>query len=140
MPIPKTSEEAIAQRLLTEPTLTRLVGNRITPNIPEQEPEGDYLVFRLVLGGGGTLLDGRPGLQNYFYRLDAFAASDERAREIMEAAVNRLCGNRKLALSPYRDLTHGVQGCFPAPDLDADTEDAVKTSSGQTVSIWFCPQ
>lgn len=141
MAVPKTSGEALAKRLLTDAELKAKIGERIFPNVPDQDIDGAYLVFRQVLGGAGMLcLDGMPGLKSYTWRLDAFAATDEEAVAIMELVIDRLCGNRKKGLSVWRDLASGVQVCSPAPDADADIEGFGENTAGQSVNVLFCPQ
>lgn len=133
--------EAIASRLLSSEVVTALsIGTRITPKVPDQEPDGDYLVFRRVAGGGGTNLHGARGLQNYLYRLDAYCATDEAAEAVLAAVRDRLCGNSRAGIPVWRDLADGVQCCLPADDLDADVEGDGSAVNGFTISIHFCPQ
>lgn len=140
MAIPKTPGEAIAQRLLAYTALTPLVGNRITPNLPDSEPSGPYIVFQRVTGGGGVNLTGKSRLQQYFYRLDVYAATDDVAEQILTLVRNCLFGNETTAEPPWRSLSDGVQGCMPQDDISADTLEDGAQANGQTFSIWFAPQ
>lgn len=136
----KTESEAIAQRLLNHTPLSDLVATRITPNFPQQEPDGDYLVFFRTGGGGNTNFDGRCGLQEFMYQLEAYAASDEVAEKILSAAVERLCGNQRKGILPWVDRDNGVQGCFNNADASNDIRADGTMVLGQTVTIFFCPQ
>lgn len=140
MPVPPNSAVAIAERLLSETSLTPLVGNRITPNHPETDPEGDYIVFQKISGGEGFNLAESRRLKNYFYRVDIYADTDERAEVILAIVQTRLFGNPLAGIPPWRSLSDGVQGCFPLDDADADTLEDGGAANGQSLSIWFAPQ
>lgn len=136
----KSPGEAIIKRLLSESQLTPLVAARITPNLPEQEPVGPYIVCRRVSGGEGFTLDGGNRLKQYAFRIDVYADNDTKAEQILTIVTDRLCGNKSKTIAPWRDLADGVQICCPMDDLDADILQDASSVNGLTVSIWFAPQ
>ncbi len=140
MAVPKNASEAIAQRLLTDQKVVKLIGDRVTPNIPDTDPNEDYVVFQRISGGGSNTLGGRAKLQGYTYRLDVYAQTDEAAETILEACTDRLFGNERKSIPPWRELGDGVQACIAQDDMDADTLPDAAQVNGQTFTLWFAPQ
>lgn len=136
MPRPLTEGEAIATRLLTEPAVTALVGTRIYPSKPTQDPAAAYLVYYRTGGGDGRRLGGRHGLQNYAVRVEATAATQGEAEAILAAVRDRLtpAGER------WVDKDNGVHGCSTVGDADEQTLEDGRQVSGQTFGIWFKAQ
>ena len=136
MAVPRTEGEAIAQRLLTEPAVTALVGTRIYPSKPTQDPTEKYVVYYRTGGGDGRRLAGRHGLQNYAVRVEATAGTQAEAEAILAAVRERLApvGDR------WVDKTNGVHGCSTVGDADEQTLEDGRQVSGQTYSIWFKAQ
>lgn len=135
--------EPLWERLNSCQELRAIVGNRIKPNKPtpgEEESQKPYVTFWRITGGGAYDLGGRSGLQNYMFRIEFHADTDKQAEVIREIVLDRLCGNAKRNIEPWVDRSQGVQGCFAADDADADTDDDGQQISGQTFSLWFCPQ
>lgn len=141
---PRNSTEAIAARLITEaPAIFAIVGNRITPNAPTQEEsqlQRPYVAFWRISGGGTILLTESPRLSNYQYRVECVADTDAVAELLMDAVADRLFGNSRSAIAPWVDRTNGIQCCRPASDRDSDQREDGSLTTGQTLSLWFCPQ
>lgn len=140
MPLPRNATEAIGQRLVSDDAIKGIVRQGIYPNHPAPDTPKPYLVFFKLSGGGNSDLGGKSGLQAYNFRFEFYAETDEEAEEIRRAVLDRLCGNRKKSIAPWRDMPSGVQGCFPVDDADIDVDDAGNKVAGQTVTLWFCPQ
>jgi hypothetical protein len=136
MPNPTTEGEAIATRLLTDIATAALVGTRIYPSKPTQEPNGDYIVYFRTAGGGGKRLKARNGLQNYSVRVEAVAETQAKAEAILKAVTNRLTP----AEGTWKDSTIGVQGCYSQGDADEQTLEDGRQVSGATFGIWFKAQ
>lgn len=126
-----TSAEAIAARLLADGPLGALVGTRITPGTPTQEPTDDYLCFWRQSGGDGITLSGPRSSRGESIRVEATAATQARAEAILNAARNSLHG--------WQDYAAGVQGCFAQGDADEQIDAAGRFVSGQTFEIRFEP-
>lgn len=144
MATPANPNEALGQRLLTDEGLKEKLGIRMTPNKPRKNDGGGstkpYLVFFKIGGGGNGDLGGKSGLQGHAYRLLAYATTDKEAEEILALVSDRLAGNRRKGVEPWIDKANGVHACLPADDADADTDDDGDQYSGQTYTLWFCPQ
>jgi len=136
MPRPRTEGEAIAQRLLTEPAVTALVGTRVYPSKPTQDPVEKYIVYYRTGGGDGRRLAGRLGLQNYQVRVESTAGTQAEAEAILAAIIERLtpAGDR------WVDKDNGVHGCSTVGDADEQTLEDGRQVSGQTFAIWFKAQ
>lgn len=135
--------EALWVRMTTDADLQEIVGNRIKPNKPtpgEDTARKPYISFWRVTGGGNTNLSERSGLQNYYYRFEFHADTDDESELLRELTLNRLCGNPRQAIAPWIDRAQGVQACFAVDDADVDTDDDGFQIGGQTVSLHFCPQ
>lgn len=135
--------EPLYNRLITDAAITAIVKDRIKPNQPTQGFDGakkPYISFWRITGGGNKDLTGRSGLQNYFFRIEFHAETDDEAEVLRELVLNRLCGNPRKGIAAWIDRTQGVLGCFAQDDADADTDDDGFQISGQTVSLHFCPQ
>lgn len=131
---PTTPAEAIAGRLLADDAaaLAALVGDRIWPNKPTQDPACPYVTFFRSGGGDGVRLDGATSLNPAEVRVEAVAETQGEADAVMAAVAERLAG--------WRDRSIGVQGCFPAGDRDEQTNDDGRQVSGQSFTLWFKPQ
>jgi hypothetical protein len=138
--IPRNANEAIAQRLLTDPAVTDLIGQKATPQLPDADTDGSYVVFYRTDGSAGTTLGGRRRLQELGYRLDAYGETDEDVEAVLLACTNRLFGNAQEGIAPWRDLARGVQGCMPIDDADANVLTDGSRENGQSFRLFFCPQ
>ncbi len=136
MSVARTEGEAIAQRLLSDTAIVQLVGQRVAPSVPTQDPTSDYIVYYRVSGGDGRRLAGRNGLQKYDVRIECTAETQARAEAILAAVVARLTpeGER------WTDPANGVQGCSTSGDADEAVLEDNRRVSGQTFSIWFKAQ
>lgn len=129
-----TPAQAIATRLLASSGVTALVGQRVTPGKPDQDSQGDYLVYSKASGGGGGhRLDGVPGMRWYLIRVTAYATTAEAAEAIITAT--------RTALDGWGDESEGVVRCFAQPDQDEivlpDEGGGVYQVSGQTFGFWY---
>lgn len=131
----RTEGEAIATRLLADAGVTALVGNRVTPSVPTQDPTGDYVTYYRTAGGEGRTLGGRNRLQNYSVRIEAVAETQAKANAILAAVVASLTPR-----DAWRDEDNGVRGCSTQGDADESVLEDNRRVAGQTFSIWFKPQ
>lgn len=131
----RTEGEAIAQRLLADTAVSALVGIRVTPTVPTQDPPGDYVTYYRTAGGEGRTLGGRNRLQNYSVRIEAVAGSQAAANAILTAVVDSLTPREG-----WRDEENGVRGCSTQGDADESVMEDNRRVAGQTFSIWFKPQ
>lgn len=138
--MPATPSEAIAQRLLTDESITDLVGAAVFPSKPTQDTPGDFLVYFRQGGGDVKTLGARSGLQPHEMRVECYAATQAAAEGLLAAVVTRLCGDRTAEVAVWRDRANGVHGCFAQGDSDELVTDDGKQVSGQTFSLWFKPQ
>lgn len=139
MPNPTTHGEAIAGRLLGSfgdageagalAALEALIGDRVYPSKPTQDPGGDYVVYFRTGGGDGSKLGGANGLKSGSFRVEAVGQTSDGAEAILKQVVALLDG--------WSDRAIGVQGCFAEGDADEATDDDNRQVSGQTFSLWF---
>lgn len=133
---PRTEGEAIAQRLLAEPAVTSIVGNRVYPSKPTQDPSAAYVVYYRTGGGDGRRLAGRNGLQNYAVRVEAVAGSQGEAEAVLKAVRDCLTPEG----AAWVDKGNGVHSCSTVGDADEQTLEDGRQVSGQTFGIWFKAQ
>lgn len=126
-----TVGEALAPLLLADLPLAALVGARIAPSKPTQEPAGDYLCYWNVGGGDGVALDGPTQYRWQEVRFEAVAGTQARAEAILAAL--------RAVLHGWRDVSEGIQGAFAQGDADEQTLDDGRQISGQSYSIRFKP-
>ena len=128
-----TPGEVLAARLFATSAVTALVGTRIYPTKPEQDPQGDYAVYYRTGGGGGVRLAAPTRLNRYTIRVDCYSTTAAGAEAILAAAA--------AALSGWSDRTNRVQGCFAEEDADELLADDGGGSpyqvSGQTFALWY---
>lgn len=139
MPPPATVGDALFQRVTSDAGIAALIGTRFYPQLPTQEPDGNYAVYQRTSGGDLTTLAGRSGLQRYSVRIDVIATTQKEAEAILNAITVRLAGDGG-ATPPWSDRGNGVQACFPEGDVNDDTLDDGRRWPGQTFGIWFKPQ
>lgn len=123
--------EALFARLTSAVSATTAAGN-VFPQVPTEETNEDYVVYRRVSGGGATILTGRSGLQEYLYRVDVYA-STELAGELILKAIN----HQSTGLPGWSDTANNLQGIFPADDADSDVLGDNVRIPGQSFSVWF---
>lgn len=129
-----TPGQAIVAKLLATSAVTALVGQRVTPGKPDQDSQGDYIVYgKASGGGGGHRLDGTPGMRWYLIRITAYATT--------EVAAEAIIGAVREALDGWGDESEGVVRCFAQPDQDEivmpDEGGGVYQISGQTFGLWY---
>jgi hypothetical protein len=127
--MPNTPGEALGLRLLSDGAVAGLVGDRVTPTKPTQEPAADYLVYTKTGGGDGINAGGRKKLQEYLFRVDIYAATDTAAQAILTAVI--------VCLTGWVDRSSGVQGCFPVGDEDDNTLDDARQVTGKTFRLFY---
>jgi len=129
--MPATEAEALTARLLGSTSVTNLVGQRVTPLKPTQEPDGDYVVLQRQSGGDGVTLSGPHTSRWAEVRIDVYATTQASAEAIMNAVRARLNG--------WQDYAQGVQGCFARGDCDEVVYDTNWINAGQTFAVRFKP-
>lgn len=129
--MPDTVGEAVATRLIGDAPVGALIGDRIYPSKPTQEPSEDYLVYFGQSGGDGVTLDGSTEYHWYEVRVEATSRTQAGAEAIMAAV--------RTALHGWRDVSQGVQGSFAQSDADEITLEDGRQVSGQTFSVRFKP-
>lgn len=130
--MPATEGEAIAARLLGGSGVTALVEQRVYPSKPQQEPDGDYVVYFRQAGGDPPVTLSGPGSASWReVRVEAWARTQARAEAILKAVRARLSG--------WSDWSAGVELCLSRGDADEQTFDANWQVSGQTFGVRFQP-
>jgi hypothetical protein len=129
MPAPATPYEAIALKLSNAAGVTALVGTRIYPDLPTQEPTWPYIVVILADGGAGIRVDGPTTTNNYTMRVMCFGKTNGEAEQVRIAAV--------VPLNGIRDRTNNIEGCSPVGDASLDVNDDGTRASSQSFSLWF---
>lgn len=128
-----TVGDVLKPRLTSDAAVTALVGDRIFPSKPLQEPGDDeaYLCYWNAGGGDGITLSGPQSYRTHDVRIEAVAKTQAIAEAAIAAAKARLHG--------WRDVAAGVQGCFAQGDADETVLDDGFQISGQSFSIRFKP-
>ncbi len=128
-----TPSEAIADRLTVgADQVIALVGTRVYPAKPTQDPAGAHVVFTITAGGEGTTLGGRNGLQVYDVLVDCVANTAAAAESLLKVVIERLAGP-----PVWRDRDNGIHGCFGSADHSEQVLDDGGQVSSQTFRLWF---
>lgn len=98
----------------------------------QDDPPFPLVVYRRVSGGGGNVIGGRSGLQQYTYRVDVYAETETQAEAILTAINDPTNG-----LPGWRDRSNNVSGVLPTDDADGDILEDGTRIPGQSFSIWF---
>lgn len=124
--------EAICSRTLSAVANTE-AGGKVFPEVPTQNEPPTYVVYELIDGGEGSVLDGRSLLQEYLFRLTVVGRDANTVAGIMTAIHDETTG-----LPGWRDRTNGVHGVFARGSSASvgDSKDGVRTQERQ-YSIWF---
>lgn len=107
--------EAVFARLAATAGLTAVVGTRITPQLPTQEPTFPLATFAVSSDGTRPVaIGGSGGPSGYVGAVAVYAMTEADAIAGAKAASNALHG--------WRDVADGVRGCW-AGEPDGDWTD-----------------
>ena len=131
MPTPTLPEEAFVTRLKGWAAFTAIVGQRLWPDVSNQDPTFPFTLYGRQGANRLQSLTATKGLARYQITLDAFAATAAQQQAIVKAATDALDG--------WSDPTLGVKGCFvePAESVEQDVAGDVYRSMSLVATLWF---